>query len=294
MSLRRIERRRCPHDRWFRTEANLNSILRSMTHHDDEEARWPKSLCETTVPIWVRMERYKAQETKRRPDGMTWGPVIKIGTLNSPEVPMFGYHHSCGLSYDYRLDGIDASEDGKWLYHPPEGEDGWGEDVSVYECSKCHEHLYRDDFGLREDKHSACLKDGEVVCRACDWHGMIAPAEVRARIDTCRRLADHVGPECLRKFDRDIEIMARKVSGGGRPLQTRLWLDGDWSFTWSTLAYDEGEWKRYMHGGLIMHGPRPLLNGDLTYSFEQYDYGDKEWRNATVEEVSRLEWCIHT
>ena len=100
MGLKRIERRRCPHDRWFKTEAKLNSLLRAMANYDDDKYTWPASFNETTVPIWVRMERYEAQKTLRRPDGMTWGPVIKIGSQNSPEVPMFGYHHNCGLFYD--------------------------------------------------------------------------------------------------------------------------------------------------------------------------------------------------
>ena len=76
MALRRIERRRCPHDRWFKTEANLNSLLRYRTLYDDDKAHWPDSLRETRVPIWVRMEIYEAQKTPRRPDGKTWGPVI--------------------------------------------------------------------------------------------------------------------------------------------------------------------------------------------------------------------------
>lgn len=294
MSLKRIERRRCPHDRWFRTEANLSSIMRAMSNYDDDMT-WPKPINETTVPIWVRMERYEAQKTKRRPDGMTWGPAIKIGSQNSPEVVMHGYHHSCGLFYDYHIDGYDASEDGKWLYYPLTSDcPGWGEDVSVYHCDKCGNHLYRDDFGLREDNLSACLMDGGLVCRLCEWHGMIAASEVQKRMGLCRLLATYVGKDCTRSLNRGFEMFARKVSPGGKPLQTRVWLDCKWSFSWSTLAFDEGEWKRYMHGGLILHGPTPTKNDDNTYSFETWDYGEKKTRPATAAEVAAMCWSIHT
>jgi hypothetical protein len=291
--LTRIERRRCPHDHWFQTTARLNSILRCMTHYDDESATWPKALNEVTVPIWVRMEKYKAQETKRRPDGMTWGPVIKIGTQDSPEIQMFGHHHACGLFYDWRLDGHDASEDGKWLYHPLPGGADWGEDLSVYECSKCGNHLYRDDFGVRHDL-SACLMDGEVVCRACDWHGMIAPSDVRTRMEDCRRLAAYIGKDAQRSLERGFEMFGRKRSGSDLPLQTRVFLDGEWSFFWSTLVHTEEGWKKWMHGGLIMHGPTPTMQNDGTFLFSQWDYAEKKTRTATPTEVARIEWSIHT
>ena len=299
MSLRRIERRRCPHDKFFRTTARLNSILRAMANYNDDKIDLAKPIWdvinETTVPIWVRMEKYKAQETKRNPDGMIWGPVIRIGTMTSPEIPLFGYHHAAGLFYDYTLDGIDASDDGRWLYYPIEGDGSWGEDVSVYECSKCGKHNYRDDFGIRHDL-SACLMDGELVCRACDWHGMIATSEVQQRMGLCRLLASHVGGNAPRSLERAFEMFERKVSGCGNALQTRLWLDGEWSFTWSTLWFDKeaSEWKRYMHGGLIMHGPQPAKTDNNDWSFSTWDYGKSCVRAATPAEVANIEWSVHT
>ena len=72
MSLRKIERRRAPTDRWFRTTAKLNSLLRAMSHYDDEafestSKRINDLINDTTVPVWVRMEKYKAMETKAHP-----------------------------------------------------------------------------------------------------------------------------------------------------------------------------------------------------------------------------------
>ena len=183
MSLRKIERRRVPTDRWFRTTAKLNSIIRAMSHYDEDAFEsMPKRICdvinETSVPIWVRMEKYKAMETKAHPDGMIWGPVITIGTMNSPDVQMFGYHHNCGLFRDGTLDGhsSDEREDGGWIYYPYEEQCVPYEDVSVYECDICHEHCYRDDFGIRWNK-SATIFDGGLVCRDCEVHGLIAPAD---------------------------------------------------------------------------------------------------------------------
>ena len=281
-----------------------------MANYNDDAIDLPKRISdvvnETTVPVWVRMEKYKSQVTRDRPDGMRMGPVIRIGTMDSPEVVMHGYHHNCGLFHDYTFDGDpDTREDGGWMYYPFEVAGDHGDDVSVYECDKCGKHLYRDDFGRRMH-NSACLMDGSVVCRECEWHGLIAHAEVQERVRACRHLAayaDGFGKtgDVLRSFERGMQTFERKVSGGGNALQTRLWLDGDWSFSWSTLWLDKeaGEWKRYMHGGFILHGPRPLKNAapgfePSPYSFEQYDYGTKAWRNATVEEVSRMNWSIHT
>lgn len=266
--------------------------MRSATHYNDN-IDWPPWINDVTVPIWVRMERYKAQETKRRLDGMTWGPIIKIGTQDSPEVNMCGMHHAAGLSTDYHLDGYDASEDGKWLYYPLEGGADWGEDVSVYECSKCGKHLYRDDFGVRHDL-SACLMDGDLVCRSCDWHGMIMDAEVQTHAEKCRLLAAHVGQDAQRSLERGFEMFARKLSGSEKPLQTRVWKDGEWSFFWSTLALVDGEWKRWMHGGLIMHGPTPAKTENNDWSFSTWDYANKCARAATPTEVANVCWSVHT
>jgi hypothetical protein len=103
MALKKMTRRRAPLDgSWFRTTARLQSIMRAACSYDDE-MRWPSFVEDTIVPVWVRMEKYKAQETRQHPDGMIYGPVIKVGGFESPEIELFGSHHSAGLEYDSTL-----------------------------------------------------------------------------------------------------------------------------------------------------------------------------------------------
>src|SRR5260221_4595009 len=116
MALTKILRHRAPLDgSWFQTTANLNSILRAACLYDDDMT-WPEMVDGVRVPVFVRMERYLAQVTPRRPDGMTFGPVIRVGTMDSPDTEMFGHHHACGLFNDNHLDRDDR--DDKWLYSP--------------------------------------------------------------------------------------------------------------------------------------------------------------------------------
>lgn len=75
MALTKTTRHRAPLDgTWFRTEAHLDSLLRSAAQREggDTWDRYPSlKIAETTwVPIWVRMELYEAQRTPNRPDGM--------------------------------------------------------------------------------------------------------------------------------------------------------------------------------------------------------------------------------
>ena len=146
--------------------------------------------------------------------------------------------------------------------------------MSVYQCDKCSEHLYRDDFGVRHDR-SACLMDGGIVCRACDWHGMIATVRGAGSDGEVPSTSPaYVGQKARSSLERGFEMFERKSAPAATsPLQTRVWLDGDWSFSWSTLVKDDGEWKRYMHGGLIMHGPTPSKTENGDWSFSTWDYG---------------------
>lgn len=297
MALRKVIRRRVPlNGQWFRTKASLQSIMRAASRYDDD-CIWPKFVEDTVVPVWVRMEKYKAMETREHPDGMIHGPVVKVGMLDSPELALHGNHHAAGLYADYTLDSIDAGVTGeRWIYTVLDGDYATspGEEVSLYLCDKCGYGLFRDDFGLRHDR-SACLMDGSLVCRDCEWHGVVTPAETVERLNRCRNLADFVGPECRRTFDRGIEFLSHKERGNGMPIQTRVMLDSHrWSFFWAERMLTDEGWKNGMVGGLIQHGPTPNLNDDGSFTFTKWDYGLKAERPATADEIKHVEWGLHT
>src|SRR5262249_9575632 len=154
--------------------------------------------------------------------------------------------------------------------------------------------LYRDDLGLRHDR-SACLMNGELVCRDCDWQGLVTQSDAVLRLERCRRLADFVGPACRENFERRIGVLSAWNRGDGRPIQTRLMLDSHrWSFFWSEKVLVEGDWKQAMVGGLIQHGPTPVLGDDGAFAFTTWDYAVKAERPATLDEIQQIEWSIHT
>ena len=264
MALTKVTRHRCPLDgSWFKTTANLNSIMRAECLYDNR-MDWPKFTEETRVPVYVRMEKYKAQKTRQRPDGMMYGPVIRVGTMDSPEVVMHGHHHAAGLTYDYKIDLGDP--DDKWMYFPGKSFSRAhpGEDVSYYRCDKCNENLYRDDKGDRST-WSACLQDGSLVCRDCEYVGLVADGETKDQMSRCRGLANFLGAEHLAKFERNIECLSRGFSFG-RPCQTRLYKEDDFSFGWVNMIFTDTGKKRGMNGGLIKHGPRPRRTATATSS----------------------------
>jgi hypothetical protein len=235
-------------------------------------------------------------ETKAVPDGMIWGPIIKIGAWSSPEIKMFGHHHACNLNTDYALDQMDAPDDKRWIYYVIEGDHlSGGEDVSFYNCSTCNKALYRDDRGLR-DHNSACIMDGGLVCRECEWVGLVASADAQTRIGRCQKLADYVGGDAKRSFTRNLDHLSETSYGLNSQSQTRVWPDGEWSLFWSRKVREEhgAEWKNGMHGGLIQHGPTPKLEEDGTFTFTQWDYSTNKLRDATQEEIDNITWSIHT
>jgi hypothetical protein len=297
MALRKVNRRRAPLDgTWFRTTARLQAIMRAVSHYEDD-MKWPSFVEDTTVPIWVRMEKYKAMETREHPDGMIFGPVIKIGDFSSPEAKMHGHHHAAGLYTDYTLDGYEAgTRDDRWIYTVLDGDYATspGEEVSLYICDKCGHGLFRDDFGIRHDR-SACLMDGELACRDCEWHGLVAPAETLDRLERCLELANFVGKDCWRTLFRSLEFLSRKERGNGNPIQTRLMLDSHkWSFFWAERVLTDDGWKNGMVGGLIQHGPTPTPQDDGSFSFVTWDYALKAERPATADEIRHIEWSLHT
>lgn len=290
MALHKILRHRAPIDgSTFRTMGNLSGLLRVASKYD-EDMHWPVVCNETRVPIFVRMVKYKAQETPVTPDGMIFGPVVKIGSTESPEIEMFGHHWSAGLTQDYHLDSLEKTN--KWLYFPIEGDVfPPGEDASFYTCGTCNEALYRDDRGRRFDR-SACLHDGGLVCRNCDVRGLVMDQEADDQLKRARSLAKFVGGDCLMKLDGHVSRLAAGFSFGN-PCQTRLFREDRFSFNWSSIIFTKEGKKRGMNGGLIQHGPCPIEAGD-GYKFRQWDYSLKAERDATKEEISNISWSIHT
>jgi hypothetical protein len=114
------------------------------------------------------------------------------------------------------------------------------------------------------------------------------------QLDRCRKLAQFLGDDHISKFERQIEHLSHGFCWG-RPSQTRLFKEDRFSFAWSTIMLmDDDTRKQGMNGGLIQHGPCPIIGEDGKYRFETYDYGAKKVREATPEEVGNISWSIHT
>jgi hypothetical protein len=296
VALRKVTRFRAPIDgSWFRTQARLNGILRATTGYDDINV-YPSWVDKTTVPIWVSMRPYKAQETRKNPSGMMFGPVVKVGATDAPEVEMFGHHWAAGLSYDDVLRGDWGGESlDRWIYHPdPSGNplDARGEDASFYVCDKCEQTLYRDERGERSH-NSATIFNGSLVCRDCDVTGLVMDADAEKQLMRCYALANHVGEGLPDRLARMVDRLAGGFSFGS-PCQTRLFKSDDYSFNWSTTVFTEEGKRRGMNGGLIQFGPHPKETGVDGYTFRQWDYSLKAERDATPEEVANISWSIHT
>jgi hypothetical protein len=294
VSLVNLNKKRCPLDenRVFVTTGNLNSVLRVISNYNND-CTWPSVRDRIEVPLFVRMIRYKAGESRLVPDGIRWGPMVRVGSSESPEINMCGYHYAAGISTDFGLDGIDAGDNHRWLFdaadHPF---NTLCEDAGIYRCAICNEYCYRDDFGIRWNR-SATIMDGGLVCRDCEWHGMIAPRETREQMDRAHKLASFIGGDALRSYERGMERFEEKARGD-YPCQTRLYKEDMYSFGWSTLVKKDGTWHRWIHGGFIKHGPNaePAEGGD--YNFTTWDYGKSCVRPATQDEVDHLHWSTHT
>ena len=178
--------------------------------------------------------------------------------------------------------------------HPYEEQCVPYDDVSVYECDKCGKHNYRDDFGRAVPQLR--MPDGRrhrVSRLRVDRHDHRTTRLPSGR-PSAASSATTSAQECRRSLDRGFEDFARKESGGRYAAANPSVSDGEWSFFWSTRDRKDGEWKPYIHGGLIMHGPTPLPQPDGSYVFETYDYGLKAVRPATTEEIDHLRWSVHT
>lgn len=290
MALRLIQRFRAPLDgTWFKTEANLSSIMQQASpRHDD--MKLPHFVDQTRVPIWVSLQPHIGLPSKRNPEATYYHTTIKVGSDSSPEVKNIDCY-AAGLYKDPHLDGYDA--DNKWLYSPIEGSQEFGEDASVYECDRCKHWLYRDDQGRRYDR-SACLKDSDLVCRDCDMTGLIYDSDVETHLKKCRKLATHLGEKATASLQRCIDSVGGERSWG-QPSQTRLYMERPWSFGFAvTLIKENGDRKQSLSGGIIQHGPAVILKDDGSYEFKQYDYGAQCHRDANEVEVGNISWSTHT
>ena len=253
----------------------------------------------STVPIWVRMEKYKAGERQRLvPDGMRWGPVVRIGTYEFARVQMFGYHNACGLRPTTRSTGIDAGR---------RAVDG-GRDLSPVRRAVCAVRRRERVLSATSAMSTATATtsafggtgrqpscDGGLVCRDCEVCGLIAAADARTNMDRAHKLASFIGGDALSSYERGMAHFAEKTTGGGRPCQTRLYPEDKYSFGWSALVMDDdGKWKRWIHGGFIKHGPNAEPAEGGGYDFTTWDYGKKCVRAATPEEISHTTWNTHT
>ena len=297
-----IRRREAPLDgSWFRTTGRLNSILRAAVLYDDDKSQWPSWVNDTVVPLFVRMALYKAQKTKLHPDGMIYGPIVRVGSMASPEVKLCGFHHAAGLIKDYNLyefGSADCPAEEPWLYTVrDEDTEAPGKNADCYICSECGEWLYRDEQGRRQGR-SATLYDGALVCRSCDVHGLVLDGPAQDQLDRCRRLSDYLAKnydyDPVRSLERQIVFHSNKTSWGDKPCQVRAWKCDTFSFDWSEFTFTPEGKKRGLVGGLIQHGPTPKEQPDGSWTFKTWDYQKNEPRAATPEEICHICWSNHT
>jgi hypothetical protein len=175
----------------------------------------------------------------------------------------------------------------------PGDTDAPGEDASHYLCERCNKQLYKDEPG-RRNNHSACLIDGALACRDCEFIGLVYDHEGAEQINRALKLAKFVGPDCYERLERHLDSLKRGFSFG-QPCQTRLYREDKFSFAWGTKVFcEDGTTRQGMNGGLIKHGPHVEIGDDGAYSFSLWDHALKAQRNATVEEIGQVSWSIHT
>ena len=284
-----------------RSELNKASTYKSATYP------LPLKLEGTWVPIWVKLVPHTGQPTPQNPEAIYYHPIVRIAD-NTAEIELWS-NYAAGLGQDCSLDGFDNSN--KWHYQPygygdyRQGNNPPGEDTSQYECDRCGKTLYRDETGRRFDK-SACLYDGAPVCRDCEVNGPVYAQDVEDRLALVRQLCVYIDTTygwvdrggrgmLINEFERQWDFLSCTESWG-KPSQTRIWLDGKWSFFWTDFHETDATKprERGLVGGLIQHGPHPIENGDGSFRFRLWDYGTSRERDATAEEIAGIRWSVHT
>lgn len=292
MALTKRVRKLAPKDgTWVRTEVNLGSILNRAW---DGDRSLPGVIGRMWVPAMVRLVPHEGESTRQNPEGIYYHAEAILEADPDRQVHENLSCYAAQFTRDSHMHGWE--DQNQWIYAPfgyDVAEAAPGEDASWYSCDQCGQGLYRDEDDERHDK-AAVLYDGALVCRDCDVRGLVATAEVRARLDRCRIIASILGSRALDNFDRQVDFLASKEAWGS-PAQTRIWLDGEHSFTWRTFHFRDGERIPGMFGGLIYHGPRPVLDeGGSIAGFETWDYEASKYRPATGEERVHARWGIHT
>lgn len=302
MALRQIFRKRVPTDgTWVRTKARLASLIReAIPPHCDFGLDGDDS---TQIVVEARLWPHGGEKTQDNPSGIYFHAQIRYSQWGSHDEGSHGHRVTLGhvspylvFYRDSRLDGWDSTD--KWIYSPlaEDVAEGFGklpgEDVSVYECNQCEGWNYLDPEGRRFDR-SACMFDGELVCRDCDTLGLVYSQDVSDRLAIARTLSARIGDDCLQQFENRLNLLGRRESWGF-PAQTRLFLDGETSFFWIEKVRREDGWKYSLRGGLIFHGPYVKVGHDGSFTFTKWDYDAARERPATEEEIAASSWGIHT
>ena len=274
--------------------------MRAASHRVRRRLPWSSKMAEITrVPVWVRMEKYKAMARAgwfRTAYGGGRSSASALEVARGQDVRM-NHHNVRAVSRRPRarrtrtLATITTAVGSTPLVRRRSilalG------DAGIYRCDICNEYCYRDDFGIRWNR-SATIMDGGLVCRDCEVHGLIAPREAREQMDRAHKLASFIGGDTLRSYERGMEMFEQKTRGD-YPCQTRLYKEDMYSFGWSTLVLDDdGKWRPWIHGGFIKHGPEAKPADGGGYDFTAWDYGKKCVRPATAEEINHIHWSSHT
>lgn len=303
--LKHFHRHRMPTDgSWVRTEAGLDSIVRETQRNmsDADYHSLPVCLEGAWVPIWVKLVPHQGEATPQNEAGTYYHPIVRVGHAGcTKEIEMWSCY-AAGLNQDGTLDGWENHN--LWHYRPLDEHYSFtgivppGEDTSTYECSICEQVLYRDESG-RRDNRSATIFDGGLVCRNCEVNGPVYSQDVENRLALVRRMCAYIGEkyqtDATAMFERQWDRLKRDTTWG-KPNQTRIWLDGRWSFYWRDFPLVEVGKPRgqVMNGGLIQHGPTPVANPDGSFSFFTYDYDIHGTRPATDDEIRNLHYSVHT
>jgi len=313
MSLIRINRKLVRPGRWVL--AKINSTCWIKTHSYDFQSYDVAWLCITTEygPVYDSRScfdhHYRVNWRFPRAEPVADGEAEYFSLHREYRVKTKGEaakiwkdgNYCSALPYDFALLELngsgqpgpwDAEESGKrrhgtggYLYEPASDNlDACpGGDYSLYFCDQCNKFVvpWSND-------------DGDLVCAGCDpLNGIIYDEKTADQIDRARALADFVGPECRNNLESRLNFLGMREAWN-RLSRCYLHTEDDFSFYFVLCCYDEGQWKRGMNGGLIMHGPHVEITPDGSYKFTTWDYAEKRSRSATQEEINYIHWSTHT